>query len=139
LALDTVLNTYTNDPITSGVPGTELVLLHVNLKASETYLKGSAIGEITATPGTFGPYASGASDGTETPTAIVPFTCVSASSGLITVGTTADPAGLTHKSVPAIFGGYVRAQDIVGLDADLKSHLGKLIKGTASAGIFKIN
>ncbi len=138
MALDTVVNTYTYTPIESAVPGHDLVQFSVNLAVSQTYAKGSAIGEVTATPGTFGPYASGNSDGTQLARAIVPYTYATDASGNITVGQTADPAGVTKKAVPAIFYGFVRTQDIVGLDADLTTQLGKRVKGTNSAGIFLI-
>ncbi len=73
------------------------------------------------------------------PTAVLEYTCVTDASGNITFGGAAsDPAGVTYKSAPAIFSGFVKASEIPGLDALLVTKLGKLIKGTVSTGILKI-
>lgn len=135
---DVAVAQYTNNPVTSAIPEHPFALLAVNLAASTTYARGVQLGELTATPGTFAPYNVGGADGSQTARAILPFPCSTDASGNITVGTNADPAGFTVLSVPAIFAGYVRCEDVSGLTTASAAVIGKLIKGTVSAGILKI-
>jgi hypothetical protein len=76
----------------------------VNLKVSTSFAAGTVLGEITASPGVYGPYASGNSDGTQNPTHILQYQCVTDASGNVTFG--AGPAGTsewgrTEKGAPA--------------------------------------
>jgi hypothetical protein len=58
----------------------------VNLKVSTSFAAGTVLGEITASPGVYGPYASGNSDGTQNPTHILQYQCVTDASGNVTFG-----------------------------------------------------
>ena len=138
MALDTQLQSYTKNPIESAISTDDFVLMHVNLATSTTFAKGTAIAESIQTPGTFAAYSSGNTDGSANATAILPFTCSTDASGNITVGQNSDPYGVTYKSVPAIFGGYVRTSDVASLDATLAAKLGKIARGTTTAGILYI-
>jgi hypothetical protein len=109
----------------------------LNLKASTTFAAGTIIGEITASPGVYGPYASGNTDGTQNPTHILMMAAVTDASGNITFGS--GPAGTsewgqTSKGAPAWKNGEFSCADIVGLDANAVTKLGRLIQGTVSAG-----
>lgn len=111
---------------------------NVNLKASTTFAAGTILGEITASPGTYGPYASGNADGTQNPIGILQYACVTDASGNITFG--AGPAGTaewsqTAKGAPMYEYGEFSTADLTGLDANAVTKLGRLSEGTTSAGI----
>lgn len=109
----------------------------LNLKVSTTFAAGTLIGEITASPGVYGPYATGNVDGTQNPTHVLQYQCVTDASGNITFG--AGPAGTsewgeTYKGAPAYRSGEFSCADLVGLDAGAVTKLGRLVQGTVSAG-----
>jgi hypothetical protein len=109
----------------------------VNLKVSTSFAAGTVLGEITASPGVYGPYASGNSDGTQNPTHILQYQCVTDASGNVTFG--AGPAGTsewgrTEKGAPAYRSGEFSCADLTGLDANAVTKLGRLVQGTVSAG-----
>jgi hypothetical protein len=111
----------------------------INLRPSTTFAAGTVLGEITATPGAYGAYASGNSDGTQNPTHILQYACVTDASGNITFG--AGPAGTsewgqTYRGAPAYRSGEFSCADLVGLDATALSNnrFGRLVQGTVSSG-----
>lgn len=109
----------------------------INLKVSTTFAAGTLVGEITASPGTYGPYATANVDGTQNPTHILQYACVTDASGNITLGS--GPAGTsewgqTGKGAPAYAYGEFATQDLVGLDAGAVTKLGRLVQGTISNG-----
>lgn len=107
----------------------------VNLIPSTTFAKGTVLGELTATPGTFGPYATGHGDGTQVPKCILTYACTTdASSNITWLGEFAQ----TTKNVPAYFGGCFKTQDLTGLDAGgLTALAGALVSGTLTTGVVK--
>lgn len=112
----------------------------VKLPASVTLARGTMLGEKSATPGTFGAYASGNSDGTERCKGILAFDCVSNASGKIahtTDGTTGE-LGEVLESTPAYFGGIFKTSELTGLDENALEDLGgKLISGTLADGVIE--
>jgi len=86
----------------------------IQLVASQTYVAGQVLGEVTASPGTYGKYASGNSDGTQVPKLLLREACVTDSSGNITG---ADNLGDTRKDTHAFFSGTFKCSDLTGLDA----------------------
>ena len=112
----------------------------VNLKVSTSFSAGTLLGEITASPGTYGPYASGNSDGTQNPTLILEYQCTTDASGNVTFGsgTNGGEWGQTEKGAPCWRNGLFNCADLVGLDANAVTKLGRLIQGTVSAGIVEI-
>ena len=110
---------------------------NIQLKASTTYAKGTLVGEITASPGTYGPYASGNSDGTQLPTHILEYACKTDASKNITLGdgTAGNEWGLTVKAAPAFRCGYFACEDLVGLDANAVTALkARLTAGDTTTG-----
>src|SRR5437763_1487183 len=115
----------------------ECIVEVVGLKALTTYAAGTLVGEITASPGTYGPYATGNVDGTQNPTHILQYACITDASGNITFG--AGPAGTaewgqTYKGAPAYRSGEFSCADLVGLDAGAVTKMGRLLQGTVTAG-----
>lgn len=109
---------------------------HVNLLPG-TYAAGTLIGPVTATPGTWGAYASGNTNGTQVPGRILQYGCVVDGSGNIFQGGQASSEfGNSSKSAPAYRGGYFSSADIVGLDAAaLAAWPGaRLLEGSVSNG-----
>ena len=133
---DVAVATYQRDEPRPAIPTADgFIMRHVTLKASTTYAKGAIIAESNATPGLFSPAGTASHS---TARAILPVACATDASGNITIGTpkVVDPAKV--KSVEAIFGGYVRTQDVPGLDTTLAAELGRLVLGTVSDGILRI-
>lgn len=115
----------------------------VSLAPNLTLLKGTVLGELTATPGTFKAYASGNADGSQVPKCILRYDCVSDATGNITLGGgpagTAEHPGQTSKNVDAFFSGYFKTSELVGLDAGGLTALGgHLISGILSNGVVVI-
>jgi hypothetical protein len=94
----------------------------VNLAPSLNLARGTILGEITATPGTFKAYASGNSDGSQFPTAILIYDCQTDASGNITFSSSAGQVGgffgQTEKAAPVYQSGFFQMADLVGLDAN---------------------
>jgi hypothetical protein len=112
----------------------------VNLKPSTAYPKGTLLGEITATPGIFAPYASGNTDGTEIPKLILRHSCVTDANGVITYGTSVTTGQFgpepPSKVTDAYYSGIFKTTDIPGLDAAAVTAMkARLISGTLAAGI----
>jgi hypothetical protein len=111
----------------------------IGLKASTAFAAGTLVGEITASPGTYGPYATGNVDGTQNPTHILMYACITDASGNVTFGSSGIVAGgaewgQTQKGAPAWASGEFSCADLVGLDAGAVTKMGRLIQGTVSSG-----
>lgn len=113
----------------------EAPTINVNLGNSLTLAKGTVLGELTATPGTFIAYASGNSDGSQTPKGILQYAVTTDGSGNITI---ANEQGLTQKAAPMYIGGIFRTTELTGLDANAVTKLGgNLITGTVADGLLQ--
>lgn len=105
----------------------------VNIMPNKTLAKGTVLGELTSTPGTFGDYASGHADGTQVAKAILTYSITTDASSNITV---LGEFGQTQKACPVFISGFFRTADLTGLDAAGLTNLGGSLKsGTLSAGI----
>lgn len=115
--------------------GNEAPVINVNLGASLTLAKGTVLGELTATPGTFIAYASGNADGSQIPKGILQYAVVTDGAGLATI---ANEQGLQQKAVPMYIGGIFKTTDLTGLDANAITKLGgNLVTGVLADGIFQ--
>jgi hypothetical protein len=115
----------------------------VNLIPSTTFLKGTLLGELTATPGLFKAYASGNADGSQVPKCVLRYDCVTDAAGLITLGGgptgVSEHAGEKTRSVDAFYSGIFKTTDIVGLDAAAVTAMAaRLISGILSNGVIAI-
>ena len=112
----------------------------VNLKPSTTYAKGTLLGELTATPGVFAPYASGAGDGSQNPKLLLRYDCVTDAQGMITYGTgpagASEHVGQTTRSTNAFYSGTFKTTDVPNLDQAALDKIGRLISGVLANGIF---
>jgi hypothetical protein len=110
----------------------------VNLKASTVFAAGTLVGEITASPGVYGPYATANSDGTQNPVGILQYACATDASGNITFGSVAGTSewGNTSKAAPIYISGIFRTEDLTGLDSGAVTKLGRLVQGTTTSGEF---
>lgn len=135
----TPIQRFTNDRLLPMYVGPDHPETNVALAPSIVYLKGTILGEITATPGTFAAYASGNVNGSETPKSILDRACATDAAGNITYGATPTGGvnGETHLTVPAFFGGAFKTSELVGLDANAATKLGgHLVNGTLADGIY---
>lgn len=111
----------------------------LNLKPSTTYPSGTLLGPITASPGVYGPYATGNADGTQNPTHILQYACKTDASGNVAFGDqTAGEWGQTTKGAPAFRSGVFDTKDLVGLDAGAVTKLGRLESGTVADGVLQV-
>src|SRR5262252_8396155 len=95
----------------------EAIQMPVNLVAG-TYAKGTVLGEVTATPGTFKAYASGASDGSQVPKCILKYAVVVDGSQNYWYGDTSGSSewGNAQKYGIAYRSGVFNCADLVGFD-----------------------
>lgn len=112
----------------------------VNLIPNTTFVKGTVLGELTATPGTFKAYATGNVDGSQIPKCILRYDCVTNATGFITLGGgpagTSEHPGETTRSIDAFFSGVFKTTELTGLDAGgLTAMGGHLISGILSNGV----
>jgi hypothetical protein len=116
--------------------GNDALLIRVRLPASVTYAKGTVLGEITASPGTFKAYASGNVDGSQVAKAILAVDVITDASQNVQVGGAAGaPWGETEPTAPAYICGYFRTTELTGLDAAGAANLGKVQSGTVADGV----
>jgi len=112
----------------------DAIAQHVALAGPATYQRGTVLGEVTATPGTYKPYAAANADGSQNPAMLLMYTVVVDASGNVSL---AGEFGQTQKSAPAYMAGVFRTQELVGLDANAVTRLaGRLVEGTVTAGQF---
>ncbi len=117
-----------------------LVRVHNVTLVAGTYAKGTAVGELAATPGTFGAYVDAATDGTGVCRGFLQYACVVDGSGNVTLGTAGGGGeyGQTKKGAPVYFGGAFRTSELVGFDAAALADLnGKLVNGSVANGIME--
>jgi hypothetical protein len=140
MPLDVAVNTFPQAGVVSILDEEDALEYSVNLPASVTYAAGTILGELTATPGTFRAYVTGAADGSQVPKAILKYACATDAAGNITFGGAAGNAfGLpAEKCAPAYWAGTFRTTDLVGLDAGAVTALGRLISGTLANGVLRI-
>jgi hypothetical protein len=115
----------------------------VKLPASVNYPRGTVLGELTATPGTYTQYLTGASTGAETAKALLVFDCQTDASGNITLSSVASTAGdewgAKQVSVAAYVAGYFKTTELTGLDAAGIVDLGgNLVSGVLADGVLRI-
>lgn len=114
----------------------------VRLGASLTLAAGTVLGEVAATPGVFGAYATGNSDGTETAKAILVYDVVTDPDGKATFGAAGSPGydhGYKQLEVPVYIAGYFKTTELTGLDAaGLADMSGRLVLGVIADGVISI-
>lgn len=86
---------------------------------TRTYAQGTVLGEVTATPGTYAPYASGNADGSQNAAVLLKYEVTVDHSGNMWFGTGATGEfGQQMAAVAAYMSGTFRIQDLTGLDAN---------------------
>ena len=139
---NTAVNTFGNQKLEPYYPGVPHVLESVKLPASVTYPRGTLLGELTATPGTFSAYASANADGSQFPKAILAYDVTTDASGNTLIAGLA-PFGVVAAAptAPVYFKGAFRSEDLrqTGAGAiDVTAVAGqymKMISGTIAAGV----
>lgn len=108
--------------------------------ATGTYSAGQVIGEITATPGTFGAYANGNTDGTEDAKLILAYAYIANADGTVNPGNAASGEwGQTERGAICYRSGCFKTTDLVGLDAPAVVDLNaKIVRGTLADGLIVI-
>ena len=124
------------DALYTGEAHEESIQLKPAGSGTVTYTRGTVLGEITASPGVYGPYASGNSDGTQNPNHILRYTVTVDTAGNITG---LDEWGQAIPAVAAFYAGTFRTQELVGLDSTAITRLNaRLLEGSVTQGIVHI-
>jgi hypothetical protein len=133
------IRNYTKQGVWPCEDGDHAIEMNVNL-AQGTYAQGTILGELTATPGTFAAYNNGAGDGSQTAKCILQYPTVVDASGNYWMGDTsgASEHGQAAKCAPAWRSGVFKAADLVGLDANAVTDLGRLKTGDTTTGILVV-
>ena len=124
------------DPLFNAEDAPQLsVALKPAASGTVVYQRGTVMGEVTAVPGQYAPYASGNSDGTQNPAGLLVYTCTVDASGNIT---SAGEFAQTLKNAPMFMGGIFKTSELTGLDANAVTKLGGfLVEGSVTSGIFR--
>jgi hypothetical protein len=133
------INIFNNQGLTPAYRANDALQDHVQLAASQILVKGTLLGEVTATPGVYKAYASGSSDGSQVPRRILAYDCTTDGSGNVTLG--GGDWGVTQKTAPAFFKGFFRSEDLTGLDANAVTPgvgMLKLVNGSVTAGVVEL-
>lgn len=114
----------------------------VRIAPSLTIARGTVLGELTATPGVYKPYASGNTDGSQVAKAIAKYDMVTDANGNITLsataGTTSGQFGESLLSVGVWMKGAFNTTELTGLDSGALTTLGHLIQGVLASGVIEI-
>ena len=140
--------TWTNAGLMPIVNPLDAVMIDVALKASTTYQAGAVLGELTATLGTYAPYLSTNSDGSQNAKVILKYACVTDASGNIGYGpsTSGGEWGETTTAAPVYISGTFQISDMQltggagALDAAGATSLGRIVEGSVAgaAGILRV-
>jgi hypothetical protein len=155
-ALSTIGATGVTVALASGTPGTDAVYTITFTGA----LANTANGDLTAdfsslgTPGnaslthsatgqrlgTYKAYDNNNTDGSQTARGLLQYDVAVDSSGDITFGTSTGggPFGQKFKSCPMFVEGTFNTADIAGLDTNAVADLGRLLKGSVTAGLLRM-
>jgi len=112
-----------------------VICLNVAIVPSVTLVKGTVLGEVTATPGTYKAYAAANTDGSQVAKGILEFSISTDASGNITL---AGEFGQTTKNIPMVLPtrNVWASQNITGLDAAGLANLGGVLsQGTLLTGV----
>lgn len=126
-------NTYTSLKLEPAIHPDDAVIHGLPL-TSGSYSRGQVLGKVTAT-GKYAPYDDALSDGRQVARAIAAYAMTVDASGNITLG---GEQGTTRLVAPCYLDGYFRTEDLVGLDANAVTDLGRLVLGTTTTGLLKI-
>ena len=142
---NTAVNVFGNQKLEPYYAGVPHLLENVNLPPSVVYPRGTLLGELTATPGTFSAYATAGVDGSQFPKAILAYDVTTDAAGNTLIAGLA-PFGLMAgtPTAPVYFAGAFRSEDLrqTGAGAiDAGAVAGpymKIISGTIVAGVVEM-
>jgi len=132
----TPVTTFSNNKLDPLLDGEDALEYAVSLVGPVTYVKGTVLGEVSATPGTFKAYASGSSDGSQVPKCILRDAVTVDASGNITIP---GENNMIRLDTHAFFAGTFACADLTGLDANALTAGGwRLINGSVTTGAVRL-
>jgi hypothetical protein len=126
------LNTYGNQGLAPLYDSRGAKQHHLKFGNSLTIVKGTVIGQITAT-GLGAAYNNANADGSEVAKGIAAYDFTTDGSGVVTLG--GGEQGEKQQTAPVFMSGYFRTSELTGLDAAGVADLGKLVSGTVADGV----
>lgn len=116
-----------------------LAVLDVAIAPSLTLARGTVLGELSGTPGTYKAYASGNTDGSQIPKGVLAYGVTTDASGNVTM---IGEHKATVKHAPMYMpgsGAYFKAAELVGMDANAMTVLkASQVNGDLTSGIIAI-
>lgn len=115
----------------------DAIIQFVKIPGSKTFAKGTVLGEVTATPGTFDAYADAGSGGLDTARGILAYDITTDAGGVVTIG--GGEWNAVQAGAPVFFSGWFRTSELTGLTAAAVVDLGRLINGSVTDGILHMH
>lgn len=120
----------------------EAIKVLVRLGANLSMRRGTVLGQYRGRAETYGPYDPLATDGRAVARLILEYDCATDGDGNITLASLVVDEGVLqdrkYEKVHAFVAGSFSCGDLVGLDGQAISQLGRLIGGTLSNGILRM-
>jgi Bacteriophage lambda head decoration protein D len=133
----TPVDTFSARKIEPAIAPHLAVMDAVPLAPNLTITRGTVLGFVTAS-GRARAYASGNADGSQTARVVAMYDCTTDANGNVTLAHE-HAAGTLRQTLPVWIGGYFRAEDLTGLDAGAVTAFGRMVTGTVTNGLLKIN
>ena len=136
----TATNIYASGGLQPAFPKPDVLPLAVKLKPNTAFPAGCVLGEITATPGVYGPYAAANTDGTQTPKGLLKYGCTTDANGYFSYGEYD-----TQQNAPAFFVGSFLTADLPqtgpgAIDANaVTAATWRLVQGSVVSGIVSLS
>lgn len=134
------LNTFSQLKLEPAMYPESARMIAAAFQAGQTIARGTLLGELTASPGTYVPYAHGGADGSQVPKAIAAYDIVTDANGMITNLSGPSYPGYSRYA-PVYYSGVFNCGDIYGTElqyALASPGFGSLIQGSATAGMFRM-
>lgn len=128
----TATNTYGNQGIAPLYDSRGAKQHHLKFGNSLTIVKGTVVGQITATQ-LWAAYNNANADGSEVAKGIAAYDFTTDAGGVVTLG--GGEQGERQQTAPVFMSGYFRTSELTGLDAAGVADLGKLVSGTVADGV----
>ena len=136
----TATNVYASGGLQPAFPKPDVLPLAVKLKPNTAFPAGCVLGEITATPGVYGPYAAANADGTQIPKGLLKYGCTTDANGNYSLGEYD-----LQMSAPAFFVGSFYTADLPqagagAIDANaVTAGTWRIVQGSVVSGILTLS
>lgn len=141
---DNLIRTYSGRKLSPAIMPNLARTQAIKLIPSATYLQGTILGEVTATPGVYKAYVAGAGDGSGVPKCILEYDTTTDALGKHYLASSAvSEYGQGLVTTSAYIKGTFRSQELVqagpgAIDAAAVGVLGRILEGSITVGLISI-